>query len=203
MNKAEWITGKTVEDILNIPLKDLNKMTESQLRTVVGRLVSAGNKRMRRFLAKKGKLPYRVEGYYSYDKMKFSTVGKDRQELMEEFKRAKAFMKSETTSLKGTKKVEKKVKQSLKKYGVNLSDLSPEDYERFWAVYKVLRERHPDIKYVRGYKYQVFDTIKSVLPGDSTIDLNEIINRMESELQNIYEKASSLSEQGTSRFFEI
>ena len=104
MNKSEWIKGKTVEELLNLPLTDLEKLTESQLRTVVGRGVSAGNKRLRRFQSKYGKIPYAgkgVERDQQYEQVKFSAMGKDRTELMQEFARIKSYMKAETSSITG------------------------------------------------------------------------------------------------------
>lgn len=201
MNKAEWIKGKSVEDILDIPLKEINKMTESQLRTVVGRLVSAGNKRLRRFEAKKGKLPTGAKDT-TYEEMKFSTVGKDRKELMEEFKRAKTFIQGETSSLRGAKRVEKHVKEQLKSYGVDLSDLTPENYEKFWDVYRKLRERKPSVKN-KNLKYTVFESLKTMITGDTSLDINALVEKMEKKLKDIYEQDVSLSDDGPSVFFNV
>ena len=201
MNKAEWIKGKSVDDILSMSLKDVNRLTESQLKTVVGRLVSAGNKRLRRYEAKKGKLPTSAnEG--SYEKMKFSTVGKDRKELMEEFKRAKTFMKGETSSLRGAERVKKNVVKELKNYGVDLKDLTPENYEKFWDVYKKLREKKPSVK-DRNLKYTVFDSLKTMITGESELDVNTMVEKMEKKLKSIYEADKELSDSGTSRFYEV
>ena len=43
------VSGMTVQDILNMDNTTFNKLTESEMRKVVGRLVSAGNKRLRSF----------------------------------------------------------------------------------------------------------------------------------------------------------
>lgn len=202
MNKAEWIKGKSVDDILNMSLKELNKMSESQLKTIVGRLVSAGNKRLRRYQEKKGKLPTGAKEK-TYDEMKFSTVGKDKSDLMEEFKRAKTFLQGETSSLTGAKKVERNVRKELKKYGVDLSDLTEEQYDDFWEIYKKLREKNKKIAYNRELKYNVFDNIKSIMGDAEDLDIDEIVAQMDSELSKIYEAEKALGDNGTSRFYEV
>ena len=126
MARTDFVKGKTVKQILDMPYYDLKKLTDSEFKVLVGRLVSAGNKRLRRYQAKKGELPNagsirkttqtesgQTTTQQDYEKRKFSTVGKDRTELFEEFKRAKNFMKAQTSSLAGEKSVKRESQRIL------------------------------------------------------------------------------------------
>ena len=211
MNKAEWIRGKTVEQITNMPLKELEKLTESQLRTVVGRLVSAGNKRMRRMenYAMKGDNSSGVQYLFiqngqmgTYQQLKFSTVGKDKEALLQEFKRASSFMKSEKTSLKGIKKIRKKSLEGLRQMGINIGNLSQTNYDRFWRAYDKLKELNPTID-EKKFKYAIIDKMSQIVSGMKEIDIEDLINSMESQLREIYEEQEKIKQgDGTSGFFQ-
>lgn len=173
MNKSEWIKGKTVEELLNLPLTDLEKLTESQLRTVVGRGVSAGNKRLRRFQSKYGKIPYAgkgVERDQQYEEVKFSAMGKDRMELMQEFARIKSYMKAETSSITGYERVKAKSRKELKdRYGISISR---KDFDDFWEIFEKIKELKPEVK-EKGLKYTILENIK-VAMKDKRKELKEI-----------------------------
>lgn len=160
MNTTEWIKGKTIEQILEIPLNDLQKLTVPQLRTLVGRGVSAGNKRLRRFQAKYNKIPYAGKGAErnaDYESVKFSVMGKDRTQIMEEFKRIKSYLKAETSSVTGYEKVKRESRKALKEqYGIVISK---KDFDDFWEIYEKLKELKPELK-ERAFKYVVLDNIK-------------------------------------------
>lgn len=212
MNKAEWIRGKTVEQITNMPLKELEKLTESQLRTVVGRLVSAGNKRMRRMESSVMKNSKNDGGQYlfiqngqmgTYQQLKFSTTGKDKEALLQEFKRASSFMKSEKTSLKGIKRIRKKSLEGLRQMGIDIKNLSQTNYDRFWRAYDILKELNPTID-EKKFKYAIIDKMSQFVSGVKEIDIEELINSMEQQLTEIYEEQEKLKQgDGTSGFFDV
>lgn len=160
MNTTEWIKGKTIEQILDMPLNDLQKLTVPQLRTLVGRGVSASNKRLRRFQAKYKKIPYAGKGAErnaDYESVKFSVMGKDRAQIMEEFKRIKSYLKAETSSVTGYEKVKRESRKALKEqYGIVISK---KDFDDFWEIYEKLKELKPELK-ERAFKYVVLDNIK-------------------------------------------
>ena len=203
MNKADWIRGKTVEQILDLPFSELNKMTESQLRTTVGRLVSAGNKRLRRFEAGRGKLPNAGMQGGTYEEIKFSTVGKDKQQLLEEYKRARGFMRAETSSLTGVKKVEKKSVEALKGYGVNIEGLSQKNYDRFWQAYDKLKEVDKTVA-DKNYKYAVLNEMNKMVKGKKWFNVDKLVRDMQAKIETIYkENAQVANASGTSGFFEV
>lgn len=203
MASKDFIKGKTVQNILDTPLYDLKKMTDSELRTVVGRLVSAGNKRLRRYESKKGELP-NAGRQGTYEERKFSTQGKDRTELMEEFKRAKNFFGAETSSLTGEKNVKTKSQQALNdNFGISVSD---EDYDIYWKAFDRLKELHPEID-ERNYKYTILSHMDKMIEkrkGKSYKSYKTFARAIEKKLDDLYKENQRLSNaDGTSGFFEL
>lgn len=203
MASKDFIKGKTVQNILDTPLYDLKKMTDSELRTVVGRLVSAGNKRLRRYESKKGELP-NAGRQGTYEERKFSTQGKDRTELMEEFKRAKNFFGAETSSLTGEKNVKTKSQQALNEnFGISVSD---EDYDIYWKAFDRLKELHPEID-ERNYKYTILSHMDKMIEkrkGKPYKSYKTFARAVEKKLDDLYKENQRLSNaDGTSGFFEL
>lgn len=203
MASKDFIKGKTVQNILDTPLYDLKKMTDSELRTVVGRLVSAGNKRLRRYESKKGELP-NAGRQGTYEERKFSTQGKDRTELMEEFKRAKNFFGAETSSLTGEKNVKTKSQQALNEnFGISVSD---EDYDIYWKAFDRLKELHPEID-ERNYKYTILSHMDKMIEkrkGKPYKSYKTFARAIEKKLEDLYKENQRLSNaDGTSGFFEL
>lgn len=203
MASKDFIKGKTVQNILDTPLYDLKKMTDSELRTVVGRLVSAGNKRLRRYESKKGELP-NAGRQGTYEERKFSTQGKDRTELMEEFKRAKNFFGAETSSLTGEKNVKTKSQQALNEnFGISVSD---EDYDIYWKAFDRLKELHPEID-ERNYKYTILSHMDKMIEkrkGKPYKSYKTFARAIEKKLDDLYKENQRLSNaDGTSGFFEL
>lgn len=203
MTNKDFIKGKTVQNMLDTPLYDLKKMTDSELRTVVGRLVSAGNKRLRRYESKKGELP-NAGRQGTYEERKFSTRGKDRTELMEEFKRAKNFFGAETSSLTGEKSVKTKSQKALNdNFGISVSD---EDYDIYWKAFDRLKELHPEID-ERNYKYTILSHMDKMIEkrkGKPYKSYKTFAWAIEKKLDDLYKENQRLSNaDGTSGFFEL
>lgn len=217
MARTDFVKGKTVKQILDMPYYDLKKLTDSELKVLVGRLVSAGNKRLRRYQAKRGELPNagsrrkttqtesgQTTTQQDYEKRKFSTVGKDRTELFEEFKRAKNFMKAQTSSLAGEKSVKKESQRIIKEnFGITVNDA---DYDIYWKAFDRLKELHPEVD-ERNYKYTILAHMDKMLEqrkGKSYKSYKTFARAIEKKLQQIYEENESVKNgDGTSGFFEV
>lgn len=217
MARTDFVKGKTVKQILDMPYYDLKKLTDSELKVLVGRLVSAGNKRLRRYQVKKGELPNagsrrkttqtesgQTTTQQDYEKRKFSTVGKDRTELFEEFKRAKNFMKAQTSSLAGEKSVKKESQRIIKEnFGITVSDT---DYDIYWKAFDRLKELHPEVD-ERNYKYTILAHMDKMLEqrkGKPYKSYKTFARAIEKKLQQIYEENESVKNaNGTSGFFEV
>lgn len=112
------VSGMSINDIMNMDIKQFNKLTEPELRKVVGRLVSASNKRIRRMESSGIETPALRKVNKSGGV--FSVKDKNLNQLRSEFSRAKSFLQSPTSSIKGYKEVQKKTVEGLKKQGIDV-----------------------------------------------------------------------------------
>lgn len=110
------VKGKSIRDIMNIAEGDFLSFTEREQKAVTSRLVSAANKRARRFVKGTGE-QINLKSYTS--KGKFSVKGKTKKsgELADEFKRVKEFLSRKTSSLRGYKEFKKKLEEESKYVG--------------------------------------------------------------------------------------
>lgn len=112
---------------MNIAEGDFLSFTEKEQKLVTSRLVSAGNKRARRFVKITGQ-DINLKSYTSGGK--FSVKGKTKKsgELYKEFKRVKEFLSRKTSSARGYKEYINKMKESPTYVGVRKEDVvKPKD----------------------------------------------------------------------------
>ena len=118
------VTGKSIRDIMNIAEGDFLSLTEKEQKAVTSRLVSAANKRVRRFVKSVGEV--NLKSYTSEGK--FSVKGKTKKggELAHEFNRVKEFLSRKTSSIRGYKQFKKKLNEESKYVG-SRKDLDDEE----------------------------------------------------------------------------
>lgn len=194
------VSGKSIHDILNMDIKIFNKLNESDMRKVVSRLVSAGNKRLRSFERAKESSP--ATRYIMKSGGYFSTKGKNLNALRSEYIRAKSFLQSETSTRKGWKEVKEQTRATLKeKKGIVLTN---EQWDDFWDAYEELKELDPKVA-LKGMKYVVLQEI-SDRTTDNKQTPEEIALEMREEIGKIYEKRKEVEQEdarGVSSFFEL
>ena len=123
------VGGKSIQDIMNITKGDFLSFDISSQRKIVGRLVSASNKRARRVLNSGREIT--LNSYVK--KGKFSVKGlNSAEELWKEQERATEYLSRKTSTLKGLKQVEKELKKAPSIYYVdeneNITALEKEEY---------------------------------------------------------------------------
>lgn len=192
------VSGMSVQDILNMDINTFNRLTASELRKVVGRLVSAGNKRLRSFERSGESSP--ATRHVMKSGGVFSTKGKDLNELRAEYARAKIFMQSKTGTRKGWKQVKKETIQGLKKRGIEISE---KQFEDVWKAYEDLKELSPEVAN-RGLKYSVLKDVADMVT-DTNKSAEKIALTLHNSLAQIYETQAGLYNgvDGVSGFFEI
>ena len=192
------VSGMTVQDILNMDINTFNKLNTSDLRKVVGRLVSAGNKRLRSFERAGESSP--ATRYVAKSGGVFSTKGKDLNALRSEYTRAKNFLQSKTGTRKGWKQVKKEIIAGLKKQGVEMTD---SQFNDVWKAYEELKELSPEVAN-RGLKYSVLKDVADMVT-DTDKSADEIATVLHENLSKIYEEQAGLNNgiDGVSGFFEI
>lgn len=192
------VSGMSVQDILNMDIETFNKLNTSDLRKVVGRLVSAGNKRLRSFERAGESSP--ATRHVAKSGGAFSTKGKDLNALRSEFTRAKNFMQAKTGTRKGWKQVRKETIQGLQKHGVEMNE---NQFESVWKAYEDLKELSPEVAN-RGLKYSVLKDVADMVT-DTDKSADEIAMAIHENLSQIYEEQAGLNNgiDGVSGFFEI
>ena len=192
------VSGMSVQDILNMDNATFNKLTASEMRKVVGRLVSAGNKRLRSFERAGESSP--ATRYVAKSDGAFSTKGKDLNALRAEYTRAKNFLQAKTGTRKGWKTVKKETIAGLKKHGVEMTE---EQFNDVWKAYEDLKELSPEVAN-RGLKYNVLKDVANMVT-DTDKSAEEIATALHENLSQIYEEQAGLEHgvDGVSGFFEI
>lgn len=199
------VSGMSVQDVLNIDNKLFNSLTESDLRKVVGRLVSAGNKRLRTFERNDTKSPAVVQVMRSGGA--FSTKGKDLAALRAEYSRAKSFLQAKTGTVKQWNTVKQDTIDSMKKRGV---ELSKNQFDTIFKIYDRLSEVDPSIEDKR-YKYKIIDEISNELAdtledeedADQDSLINDVVSGMMDRITEIYEEEQEDEDGGVSEFFDL
>ena len=192
------VSGLSVQDIINMDIDTFNKLNTSDLRKVVGRLVSAGHKRLRSFERADERSP--ATRHVAKSGGKFSTKGKDLNALRSEYTRVKNFMQAKTGTRKGWKQVKKETIASLKKHGVEMTE---SQFDDVWTAYEDLKEVSPEVAN-RGLKYSVLKDVADMVM-DTNKSSDEIAMALNENLSRIYEEQAGLNNgvDGVSGFFEI
>lgn len=192
------VSGMSVQDILDMDINTFNRLNASDMRKVVGRLVSAGNKRLRSFERAGESSP--ATRHVMKSGGVFSTRGKDLNSLRAEFTRARNFLQSKTGTRKGWKQVKKETIAGLKKHGVEMTETQFNDV---WKAYEDLKELSPEVAN-RGLKYSVLKDVADMVT-DTDKSADEIAAALHENLSQIYEERAELNNgvDGVSGFFEI
>lgn len=196
--KPSIVSGMTIQDILNMDNKTFNSLNTSDMRKVVGRLVSAGNKRLRSFERAGESSP--ATRHVEKSGGLFSTKGKDLNALRAEYTRAKNFLQAKTGTRKGWKQVKKEITAGLKKQGVEMTE---KQFNDVWKAYEDLKELSPEVAN-RGLKYSVLKDVADMV-SDNSKSADEIATALHENLSSIYEEQAGLEHgvDGVSGFFEI
>lgn len=186
----------TQNELLNLDLDAMNKLSRSDLAKAVTTLGRNVNSRLNRF--KRSGIESPATSYIERSGGKISARGKALNELRSEFVRAKGFLQSQTGSIAGAVKVQNKVISQLKNMGINISR---EQYNVFWKTYEKLKELKSSIS-DRAYKYAVLDEIEEKIK-DTGKSPDEIAISMSKELESIYENLKNKEKfDGVSGFFD-
>lgn len=190
------VSGKSVKDILSMDVSEFNKLGLKEMQKITGRLVSAGNKRLRRAEEKGINSP--AFSYVENNGGAFSTKGKTLNQLRAEFVRAKNFLEAETSTIKGAEKFINQSIEALHKEGV---DINKSDFQEVMRLYESLKRSDPKVA-ERGLKYAVLRELSEKV--ESKLDAEEILTTMQNNLDSVYESEQDrLAGNDVSGFFTI
>ena len=106
-------------------------------------------------------------------------------ELREEFQRAKGFIESETSTVRGFRTWETKVADTLKtNAGIDYNSLTETQKRRFWQVYAKLEETDQANVYGGNYRTSVKEIYDAVKSGLRKKDIDSFVIELN---KNIYE----------------
>ena len=184
-----------VEQIMNLDIKDVNKMTTKELKANVQILASAANKRLARLAAKpigQLSLAYISAMKRSYETSKggkFGTEGKTRNQLLNEFKATKRFLSMKTSTSRGWAAYRKKTYD-----GMNMKiNEDPEAEKRFWSIYRKIAEIYPNLpkKDTEGFNSSTVQAdLRNVMENDYKTTLDKINER------NLQDRETLIDESG-------
>lgn len=170
----DLVTGLTVDELFTKYTPDkLLVLDRKELAKLVGRGVSAMNKRIRRLL-KAGIDPHLKD---IPKDGKFSVKGKSKREILKEFERMKSFYNKKTSTVRGYKKTKKKVEKVLD----SLTEDKDIDQDKFWDAYKRL---YKDGDLYEHFKYESWNAIMETLANNPDVDLDD-----PEEMADLREKA--------------
>lgn len=195
MNRNTYLKGKKVNDLLEL---NTSRMSVDEIRAVVTRLNSAANKRIKS-LEKSGFSTPALRAATS-NQTKFSTKGMiGAVELKNAYYRVRDFLKSETSTVKGYKAVQKRTIKELEKRGVR--NITPAKLDEMWTIYDRLAEIDPQVTQ-RAVKYKVMDEISRLIT-ETTMSADEIIAELTGRANEIYERNQQYYEEQFSSPFSI
>ena len=195
------VKGLKITDIMNIDLDTFNRLNESELRAVTSRLVSAGNKRIRRLQSKNINAPA-MQGLgkeKTFSTKLSSEVSKQQRinKLRSEFARARTFLSSETSTIGGYKKFVRKTKQRI----ANELNMSVKDVDKKLNVGKMFDLLHKAqergiVSSYRGSKgsEQARNIIAEILIDKPDASEEDIMDWLQEQSDELYEDQEELEE---------
>lgn len=185
----------TTQELLNLSGVEISKLKKPELRKIVQILASASNKRLKRLHQKGISTP---ASRYVDKNGKFSTKGKNINQLRAEYIRAKNFLQSKTSTITGYKRFKKEVQKNLTEKGINISS---DNLEQMFKIYEKLKDINPSVA-EKNFKYITLKEISEELKDGQTED--DILSRINDNLSQIYEQEMELENYDTiSDFFTI
>lgn len=184
-------TGKSISDIMKMSVAELERYSLTEQREIVSRLTSAANKRIKSLEKKGVETPALININLSGGKL--SVKGKSGDELISEFFKARSFLRSPTSTLRGWSKVLKGVEKAFKEMesiylpGTDIK-YSNAMMGNAFALYDILSKTDPLLMQGRE-KYKIASKIAEFMYGGNTIrNYDKVMDMTLSYLRNQYEQ---------------
>lgn len=202
--RQEFVSGKTVDQLLALDSAEFQQLSKSELRQVVQRLASATNKRIKS-LESSGYDTPALRQFRDAGSDKASTKGKDLAALRSEYKRIKTFYQGETSTKRGWEKVRDRSVSAAKREGVSLT---VDDFDRFWKAYDRLKERAKaggKAGMLNEVRYKVMEYLAGKVESGKRTP-NQAASDVFKRLDKIYEEVKKEDDRGSntsvSSFFD-
>lgn len=184
------LTGVSINQIMNLDI-DINKLSRGDLSRVVGRLVSASNKRIRNLA--KTEIGRLSPAYQSRMERggQFSTKGKTTNQLRQLFGEAKGFLELKTSSVRKWKETREKIAEEI---GVPKEFLDTETKaKKFWKTYREFSDGKniPDKNTKSRYNSERIQELIAEqygLKGGFRQKRGDIVERVNQQVEKLYEQ---------------
>ena len=189
----------TYKQILAMDEKQWLSLSEQEMRKATKILVDVAAKRIKRLEAVAD-----VEGsspaLASVDRGgKFTTKGKNLNQLRQEFIRVKGFLQAESSTVKGFKKIKKEIKKKLKQHGI---ELTVKNYKKFFNIYRKYAEFDKMVNKDNEFKYSIMREIAEYIDdGYTSKDIMQKLEDNYNERYEEYKEQQSNDDFSTSQFF--
>jgi len=194
------------QQLLNLSLRDVNKMTDKELRQATSILRSTGRKRYERLVEKEMYSPA-VESMRKSAKKGgtaiFPTVkDMDRAQLMNEFRRQKKFLEFKTSTITGTKEVHEMVRERAKEtLGREFTD---DEITEIWRITGKLQNM-VGLKVLSKDKdtngNEISNVVSEIIQDNPNLSEKDVIEYARQRIDEIYENETSKGIY-TSRFLQ-
>lgn len=196
------VKGLKISDILNIDLDAFNKLNESELRALTSRLVSAGNKRIRRLQEHDINSPaiQHLGKEKGFSTKLLSDISKQQRvnALRGEFARARSFLTSETSTIGGYKKFVKRTKQRIaNELNMPVKEVEKRlDVGRLFDLFHKAQERGLVSSY-RGSEgsLQARNIIAEILIDKPDVTEDSLMDWLEEQSDELYEDQEELEDE--------
>lgn len=142
----------------------------------------------------------------------FESRGKNRNQLLREYRRIKDFMEDPTSTVKGTqafyKKITEKVQEQFKKINEDTSggteeerqedkkyNWSTDDTRKMFKIFTRLQQENPWVNDVL-FKYHVLEMITDNMKSNPDMSMDDLFTKAESMLDDVYVKVMQQYAQG-------
>lgn len=193
----------TIKQLINLDITDIQRMNRRELAGVVSTLASAANKRLRRLeVSDVGNMSPAYQQAQNRGKL-FSVVGKNVNQLRNEYKAVTQFLKRKTSTVKGWKKVREEI---LSRIGGAFPSANTE--KLFWEAYRKIESG--EYGAVKSYgSTETQRLLRQEIVKDDWISIDDLIEKMIHHLDAEYEKqqislyGEEFDEYDTGDFFTI
>ena len=121
---------------------------------------------------------------------KFSTAGKNLNQVRSEYAKLQAFFRMKSASAEGWRDIKAKTRSTLAKHGVKIT---ARQNKTFWRAYNKLAEVDSAVE-DRKYRYKVMRKLSSEMRKNPDKSPDELAVEMESKAKKIEEQSQKLSE---------
>lgn len=177
---------------MNIALmgqRELQKLTESELRQAVSTLRNTTRKRYERLIDSdiySESVEALRKSAVGYDSVLPTIKGMDKTQLFNEFKRYKSFLSSKTSTARGAKKSQKAKLKVIK--DITGVDMNADDMRKFYSIYDEAKQS--GVGGILNYR-QVMDTVAQVYDENPDWSRDKILDEVERRLIMAYEEENS------------